>query len=112
MKNEVFIKEFNKIAKAVNDIAKEKGWWNGDRNDGELIALMHSELSECLEGMRHNNPQSDHILNFTIVEEELADVIIRIMDFAAQRKYKVAEALMEKINFNKSREYKHGGKKF
>lgn len=112
MKNEVFVVEFNKIAKVVNNIAKEKGWWNGDRNDGELIALMHSELSECLEFLRNNNSQSNHILSFTGVEEELADVIIRIMDFAAQRKYNVAEALIEKINFNKNREYKHGGKVF
>jgi hypothetical protein len=33
-------------------IAIEKGWWEGERNEGELIALMHSELSEGLEAIR------------------------------------------------------------
>lgn len=107
-----FISAFNGAAEKVNEIAVSKGWWKGDRNEAELICLMHSELSEALEGLRHGNPSSDHISDYSAVEEEMADVIIRIMDYAVAKKYRVAEALVAKMEFNHGREYRHGGKKF
>jgi NTP pyrophosphatase (non-canonical NTP hydrolase) len=109
---EDFVTTFGILASAANDIAREKGWWKGERNDGELIALMHSELSETLEALRHGNPASDHIPAFSGVEEELADVIIRIMDFAIAKKHRVGEAIIAKIEFNSTREVMHGNKKF
>ena len=107
-----FAIEFDAVAQEVNHIAIEKGWWEGERNEGELIALMHSELSEALEAIRNGNPPDDKIPEFTGVETELADVIIRIMDMAAAKGYRVGEAVIAKINYNKNRPYKHGGKKF
>ena len=107
-----FAIEFDAVAQEVNHIAIEKGWWEGERNDGELIALIHSELSEALEALRHGNPPDDKIPEFSGVEAELADVIIRIMDMAAAKGYRVGEAVVAKINYNKNRPYKHGGKKF
>ena len=107
-----FAIEFDAVAQEVNHIAIEKGWWKGERNEGELIALMHSELSEALEAIRNGNPPDDKIPEFTGVETELADVIIRIMDMAAAKGYRVGEAVIAKINYNKNRPYKHGGKKF
>jgi NTP pyrophosphatase (non-canonical NTP hydrolase) len=107
-----FAIEFDAVAQEVNQMAIEKGWWKGERNEGELIALMHSELSEALEAIRNGNPPDDKIPEFTGVEAELADVIIRIMDMAAAKGYRVGEAVVAKINYNKNRPYKHGGKKF
>ena len=92
-------------------LAYEAGQKNPERNEGEMIALMHSELSEGLEGLR-KNLASDHIEGFSMIEEEFADVIIRIMDHAKKHGYRVGEAIIRKIEFNAGREYKHGGKKF
>ena len=82
------------------------------QNDGEKIALMHSELSECLEGLRHGNPPDDKCPEFSSAEVELADTIIRIFDLAERRGWNVADALFAKTLYNRSRPHKHGGKAF
>ena len=107
-----FARIFDHVAKEVNQTAIEKGWWKGERNEGELICLMHSELSEALEALRHGNPPDSHIPEFAGVEAELADVVIRIMDFSAAKGYRVGEAIEAKIAYNKGREHMHGGKRF
>jgi len=88
--------------------ARDKGFWDTPRNDGEMIALMHSELSEALEGLRHGNPPSEHIKNFSALEEELADVVIRVMDMAGARGIDLSRAILAKHDYNKSRPRKHG----
>ncbi len=107
-----FVQEFNRLQNQANAIAVAKGWWKEPREDGTLIALMHAELSEALEYLRHDNPPSDHIPEFSGVEEEFADVIIRIMDLAGRHGWRVGEAIVAKMVFNNGREYKHGGKGF
>ena len=101
-------------------MAKDKGWWEGivDNDEaphaadikGAKYALMHSELSEGLEGVRKPG-MSDKIPTFTIEEEELADVIIRIMDYAGFYKLRVSEAVIAKLQYNACRSHRHGGKR-
>lgn len=106
-----FVVVMTGIQKEIHKTAVEKGFWEGERNDGEAIALMHQELSEALDGLRDGNPVSEKIgAPFTQVEEEMADLVIRVMDFCAGRGHHLPEAILAKMAYNLGREYKHGRK--
>lgn len=84
------------------------------RNTGEVLALMHSELSEALEEWRSGQSLTDIRYGEGGKPEgfgvELADVIIRICDTAQQLGVPLERCLVEKLAFNESRPYRHGGK--
>lgn len=106
---------WRKYAQQLHQTHKEKGFamppdapviW-----DGNQIALMHGELSEGHEALR-KDLMDDKLTHRKGIEVELADVIIRIMNYASDRGLDVAGAVLEKAEFNKSRPFMHGGKKF
>jgi hypothetical protein len=109
-----FMISFRNVQKAVraNAIVKLFVKEGQRRNEGELCALAHGELSEALEYARKGNPPSDHIPNFSGVEEELADTVIRCMDWAEEGGYDLPGAIIAKIAYNATRPAKHGGKLF
>ncbi len=115
IRKQSFINGFNFLQSQAHKTAKDNGWWDesqGEKNKGELIALMHSELSEALEALRLGNPPDNHIPEFSGLEAEFADVVIRIMDVAERYGFRVSEAIVAKQEYNKTRSYRHGGKEF
>lgn len=107
-----FVKGFQFAAEVAYRIAKQKCFHKQKTDDAVRIALIHSELSEALEALRHGNPPDDKIPNFTGLEAELADTVIRVMDMAHAGGHRVAEAIVAKMNYNYGRPTMHGGKKF
>ena len=103
-----FEKEWERIAKKIYKNAVNHGFWKEEPNDGERMALIHAEFSEALEALRDGNPSSSKIIEFSSLEEELADAVIRIMDYSFGKDLDVAGAIIAKIEYNQSREYMHG----
>lgn len=93
-------------------VAKEHGFWEPDGSPmptkkAEKIALMHSELSEALEAVR--KPQvSIKCPGYSLEAEELADCLIRLLDYCAYYGIPIDEIVRAKHDYNKTRPYKHG----
>lgn len=94
---QAFVGEFNALAAEIHQIAVDKGWWEEDRNNGEIAALMHEEISEAYDAHLEGNGPSQKILEFTHVEEEFADLLIRIADMAPSRGWRVAEVIAARL---------------
>ena len=95
----------------IRDLVKSQNvcWWTDlktgeplNRNKGELLALIHSEVSECLEGVR-KGLMDDHLPHRTMEEVELADVIIRVLDYCGGFGLDIEGAVFEKIRYNQQR---------
>lgn len=97
----------NDLSEAVH--AANIRWWQDpktglpiQRNKGELIALIHSELSEALEGER-KNLNDDKLPHRKMAEVELVDALIRIFDYAGGFGYDLQGAFDEKMAYNAKR---------
>lgn len=100
------------IQRRAHAIARTSGWW--DEYDAMpeqyrkhfiagKIALMHSELSEGLEGYRKNK-MDEHLPHRSNLAVEYADCIIRILDQAEQLGLDIEGAVLEKMEYNAIRE--------
>lgn len=101
------------------------GWWSDiatgerkERNFGELLCLVHSEISEAMEGHR-KGLMDDKLPHRQMVEVELADACIRIFDICGAYGYDLGGAIAEKRAFNATRvdhqianRLKDGGKRY
>jgi NTP pyrophosphatase (non-canonical NTP hydrolase) len=119
----------NELSKTIHANYVKKGFYEGEKNIGEMLALIHSEVSEALEADRKDH----HCIGSTIkvvntweddsnfqkaftqsvkdtFEDELADVLIRVLDMAGFLNIDLAEHVDAKLRFNSLRPHKHGKK--
>jgi hypothetical protein len=128
MEHDIVKKE---VADKINELCSivheaNRKWWTDintgeypiKRNVGELLCLVHSEISEALEGHR-KGLMDDKLPNRQMIEVELADTIIRIFDISAGLKLDLGGSFVEKMEYNRIREdhkienrLKDNGKKY
>lgn len=114
----------------LNDLAERVHaanikWWQDPktgepikRNKGELLMLIVSEIAEAMEGER-KNLMDDKLPHRKMAEVELADALIRLLDYIGAYGYDLGGAYVEKMEYNAIREdhthearLKENGKKF
>lgn len=98
------------LSAILHETAVEKGFWDSDIDYnviGNKLALVHSEVTEVLEAIRKDKGSEN-------VVEEMADVIIRLLDLYAAMmntemiSHSLDEILDKKVNINKDRPKLHG----
>ena len=87
------------------DLAEEvrQGTRLGKALVAEKLCLVHSEISEAMEGHR-KSLKDDKLPHRPMVEVEMADAVIRILDLCGALKLDLAGAIFEKLEYNRSRE--------
>lgn len=122
------------LTEQCHKMAVEKGWWDGgDRDPLVIAALIHSEVSEFVEEARVGAPAvyfntptgrvtSDDLageMNLKVGDVpqkpegqliELADVLIRMMDYCGRKGWDLEKAVKAKMDYNATRSHRHGGK--
>lgn len=115
----------NAMAQQVHNANRQKGFWDHNRNIGELLMLVTSELGECMEAHRKGRLASFEQVDENIekggewkanfqahikdsFEDELADALIRILDMCGGLGIDIQRHVVEKLKYNATRERLHG----
>lgn len=111
------INAFEVLTKAAFENSKSHGFWealegaDADQESlmlGGKVGLMHSELSEMLEALRHPEKPCEKIPEISNIAEEAADTVIRLLDFCGHMNIDLGYAIVKKMEYNASRPHKHG----
>jgi len=103
----------NELSRESHKTAIEKGWYETDRTFGDYTALFHSEISEAFEEHRNNKKYTEIYFDNDKpcgIPIELADLMIRIGDFAEYAGIDLEKAISIKADYNKTRSFRHGNK--
>jgi len=110
-KLDMFSQLMGEFAADCNQWAHGNGFWDEPPSNimvSSKIALIHSELSEALEAIRHGDPPDDKIPKYSGAVAELADAVIRILDLAVELKLPLGEVIVAKQRFNETRPFRNG----
>lgn len=118
--NQLIQNALNVIRDDVHENAKAHGFHDFNESDGQFITrslmLMNTEASELFEAYRNNvltepcDKSSKMTAPLTNEEEEIADLIIRALDYCGRRNIDAGRAVAIKHEYNTRREFRHGGK--
>lgn len=100
----------NDLCKESHDRARRKGFYDPEPSHESRLCLIHSEASEALESVREGRLTT--VLNENGKPEglpsELADIVIRVCDYAAHLGIDLAHEIRIKSDYNETRPHKHG----
>ncbi len=98
------------LSGSIHDLHVKKGFYVEDRSVSHLMGLVMTELAEIVEDDRkfESDRKSEKIPEFTKEEEEVADAIIRLLDFAGHRMLRIGAAIVAKHEYNATRPPLHG----
>ena len=95
----------NILSYEIHDDSVSAGWWDDGYDKyvlGTKLMLVVSEVAEAMEGFR-KNLMDDHLPKRKMVEVEVADALIRLLDFAGALNMDIGGAVMEKLEYNRNR---------
>lgn len=113
-----FAKALDGLAEEISELAEQKGFWSDEFDELSIIpiklALVHDEVSEALRVHRevYDDGTVDVITDMTDMQEEdfteeLADIIIRVLDLAGFYGFDIGATVLDKIERNRSRPTRH-----
>lgn len=106
----------NQLASSCFEASRDNGWYDSTRSFGDIIALIHTEVSEAYEEYREGRGPTETYYSTEKptkpegIPSEMADIIIRVMDYCGAQGIDIGSMVEEKLRYNATRGYRHGGK--